>query len=86
MKVTLSLFGAWRAMQTEEIVHLEVPDGADVAALREALARHAELAWPTFRSALLAASAFATEDTVLREHEPLPADGRVAILPPVSGG
>ena len=35
---------------------------------------------------LLDYSAFADQQRVLRDHEALPDDGRVAILPPVSGG
>ena len=86
MRVQLSLFGAFRAMQAKPALELDVKDGADVAALREALAVHATKAWPNFNPTLLAASVFATESMVLREREALPDDGRVAILPPVSGG
>ena len=42
--------------------------------------------WPQFRAGLLDYSVFADQQSVLREHERLPEDGRVAILPPVSGG
>ena len=86
MKIMLSLFGAFRGLQAHPVVELELPAQADVAALRAAVAEHAAAHWPDFRPALLAASVFATEQEVLREHEALPADGRLAILPPVSGG
>lgn len=86
MKIELQLFGAFRAMQTAPVLTLELADGSSVAALRAALNAYGAQHWPNFRSGLLAASAFASDAMVLREQEPLPADGRVAILPPVSGG
>ena len=57
-----------------------------VADLRRALpaqfdAEHAERA-----RTLLAASAFASDSSLLRDSDPLPADGALSVLPPVSGG
>lgn len=86
MKVLLNLFGAFRDLQPEAQLQLEVPDGACVADLRRAVAEHAQRHWPDFRPGLLARSAFASEAAVLRDGEALPADGRMAVLPPVSGG
>jgi molybdopterin synthase sulfur carrier subunit len=34
----------------------------------------------------LHSSALASDSAVLRDHEAVPADGRMAVLPPVSGG
>lgn len=86
MKVEVSLFGAFRDYEPSAQVTLELPDGAQVSDLRAALHEHAQAHWPAFRPGLLQYSAFASETSVLREHEPLPADGRMAVLPPVSGG
>jgi len=86
MKVQLSLFGGFRDYQSSGVVELEVMDGACVADVRAALAAHAESQWAGFRPGLLKSSAFASDTAVLREADPVPADGRMAILPPVSGG
>ena len=86
MKVELQLFGAFRQYQAEPMVALDVADGACVAALREAVDAYGKTHWPAFQPALLARSAFASDTRVLRDGEALPADGRMAILPPVSGG
>lgn len=86
MKVQLSLFGEFRSYQADAQLALELPDGASVGDLRAALARHGAAHWPGFRAGLLQGSAFASQTRVLRDGEPLPADGRMAVLPPVSGG
>jgi molybdopterin synthase sulfur carrier subunit len=86
MKVDLKLFGAFRDLQPHAQLLLELPDGARVADLRRALANHAQANWPGFQPGLLARSAFASDAAVLRDGEALPADGRMALLPPVSGG
>ena len=86
MKVEVKLFGAFRAHDPGATLELELPDGARVADLREALDRHARAHWPAYRPELLKASAFASDKAVLREADPVPDDGRMAVLPPVSGG
>ncbi len=86
MKVQVSLFGAFRSYEPAAIVMLDVPEGACVADLRAALEQHGAAHWRDFRPALLRCSAFASETAVLREADALPADGRMAVLPPVSGG
>jgi molybdopterin synthase sulfur carrier subunit len=86
MKIQVGLFGAFREFEPAGRVELEIADGADIAQLRTAFAAFAREHWPGFRPGLLAGSAFASESEVLRDHEPVPADGRVAVLPPVSGG
>lgn len=86
MKVELSLFGAFREFDPKALVVLELPAGARVAELRAALRSYGEAHWPEFRAGLLARSAFASESTVLRDNDVLPDNGRMAILPPVSGG
>lgn len=86
MKVRLNLFGAFRSHDPAATLELDVPEDARVADLREALDAHARAHWPGYRPELLKASAFASETTVLRDAEPLPAGVAMAVLPPVSGG
>lgn len=86
MRVQVSLFGAFRQFEPVEHVELEIADGADIAQLRTAFDTLARARWPTYSPGLLASSAFASESAVLRDRDAIPADGRVAVLPPVSGG
>ena len=86
MKIELSLFGAFRDYSSAAQLNLEVADGARVAELRAALNDHGVQHWPGFKPGLLARSAFASETQMLRDAEAIPADGRMAVLPPVSGG
>lgn len=86
MKVEVSLFGVFRDHEPAGKVVLELPEGARIAELRAALLEYAQAHWPGFRPGLLQRSAFASETSVLRDNEPVPGDGRMAVLPPVSGG
>jgi sulfur-carrier protein len=86
MKIDLALFGAFREFEPTGRVSFEAPDGADVAQLRSAFDAFARAHWPGYEPKLLTVSAFASESTVLRDRDAVPADGRVAVLPPVSGG
>ena len=86
MKVEVQLFGAFRDFEPAAKVVLELDPDARVADVRAALAAHAEAHWPQFRPKLLVYSAFASEHAVPREGDGIPADGRMAVLPPVSGG
>lgn len=86
MKVEVKLFGAFRDHQPDGCVHLELAPGARVDDLRLALEAYASAHWPAFCPKLLKYSAFASEKVVLREADPVPEDGRMAVLPPVSGG
>ena len=84
-QVTLQLFGAFSELDSRREIALEVAGGR-VADLRQALRELLPVRWPGFRAGLLEYSAFADQQRVLRDHDALPDDGRVAILPPVSGG
>lgn len=84
-EVTLQLFGAFSELDGSRQLAVQVA-GTTVADLRQALRELLPARWPQFRAGLLEYSAFADQQHVLRDHEPLPEDGRVAILPPVSGG
>jgi len=81
MKITIRMFGAFRALGTELV--LVLPSNANVQALREALRPHLE---GMDLDELLGVSKFANEREVLADHAPC-TDGQIlAILPPVSGG
>lgn len=83
-RVGIQLFGALREAEPGAYVALET-QAATIAELRsELLARAA--AWPDAARALLPRSAFASTTSVLRDADPLPGDGVLALLPPVSGG
>ena len=84
-RIQVQLFGAFSELVPDRMLQVEV-DGDCVGDLRRAMREHLVLHWPSFRSALLDYSAFADEQRVLRDDEALPADGRLAVLPPVSGG
>lgn len=84
-QVELQLFGAFRDVQPGARIALEV-DGAHVRDLRAAVQAHAAHAWGEQATALVARSAFASATHVLRDADALPDDGRLALLPPVSGG
>lgn len=84
-QVNLQLFGAFSDLDASREIAVEVAGGT-VADLRQALRELLPVRWPGFRAGLLDCSAFADQQRVLRDHEALPDDGRVAILPPVSGG
>lgn len=84
--ITVRLFGTFRDLAPGAVVELPLPQDASIATLRAALDAHGRTHWPAFQPALLAVSVFASAERVLREHEPVPRDGELAVLPPVSGG
>jgi len=86
MKIEVRLFGAFRDYMPSAIVELEVADDARVGDVRAALDDFGRAHWPRFQPALLQRSALASDSVVMRDHEPVPHDGRMAVLPPVSGG
>lgn len=86
MRIELGLFGAFRDFDRRSRIDLELADGAVVSDLRQAVQAYGEQHWPDFRPGLLSRSAFASDEAVLRDAEPIPADGRMLLLPPVSGG
>jgi molybdopterin synthase sulfur carrier subunit len=86
MKLHVQLFGPFRDFLPQAALELDVADGANVAAAREALAAHAAAHWPACTPGLLRSTAFASEQAVLRDGDALPADGRIALIPPVNGG
>ena len=86
MKITLQLFGRFREFSAAPEIALDLPGVSTVAEFRAAFDAWAGAHWPGYAPALLKASAIATESTLLHAGSALPADGRLALLPPVSGG
>lgn len=82
----ISLHGALRDADPRGYVELEVPAGCNIARLRELLLAHLREHAPSTREGIVQRSAFATAETILHDHQPVPADGELAVLPPVSGG
>lgn len=81
MKITVRLFAGAAQQAGVRTLDLELCDGADVAAARDALL--VEL--PQLK-ALCDVSLWATETEVLEEHAMLKPDSELAMIPPVSGG
>ena len=86
MNLTVQLFGRFREFSADPEITLDLPGVATVADFRSVFDAWATAHWRGYAPALLKASAIATESTLLRADSPLPADGRLALLPPVSGG
>lgn len=82
--IDIELFGALREAEPGHRLRIDTSAGT-VRELREALVAHVQ-DWPDQARALLPRCAFANRTTVLRDADPLPDDGRIALLPPVSGG
>ena len=85
MEIELELFGALRDLEPNDRVQLTV-NGALVADLRAAVVIYATAHWPSVKPGFLKYCAFACSNTLVRDAQALPADGRMAVLPPVSGG
>lgn len=86
MLITLQLFGRFREFSSDSEIAIELPEVATVGEFRAAFDIWAQANWPGYRPALLQSAAIATDTSLLRSNSPLPADGRIAVLPPVSGG
>lgn len=81
MKITIRLFAGAAQRAGVRTVELNLSDGADVAAAREALLSH----MPQL-TALCEVSLWATETEVLDDTAVLKPDSELAMIPPVSGG
>lgn len=84
-EMVVQLFGAFSELDPQREIRVPV-EGGQVIDLRRALRALLQQRFPQFRAGLVDYSAFADEQRVLRDNDALPGDGRVAILPPVSGG
>lgn len=81
MKVTVRLFAGAAHQAGVRTIDLELSEGADVAAARDAL-----LAQIPQLKALCDVSLWATETEVLDQCTVLKPDSELAMIPPVSGG
>ena len=87
MKIEIHLFGCFSEFEPDSLLRLDLPEaGLKVADARAAVQTYGEQHWPRFKPDLLRVSAFASEDSLLRDGASIPADGRLCLLPPVSGG
>ncbi|GEM_PF-354548 len=82
--VPVRLFGAFRQFGDPPVVDVPLPDRARVTDLRSGLAEH--YAGNDNALSLLRASAFATDETVLDDSDPVPQGRNLSVLPPVCGG
>ena len=85
MEIELELFGALRNLEQDDRVRLSV-DGPLVSDLRAAAILYATAHWPELKPDFIKYCAFASSSSIVRDAQALPLDGRMAILPPVSGG
>lgn len=86
MKVRITLFGALRDADARGFVELDASDTCTIGELRELLHDYLRDTTPHISAGLVQRCAFASADEILHNHRTLPADGQLAILPPVSGG
>lgn len=85
--LSISLFGAFRPFSDGADIIVEVPHGATLSQVRQALTETLKHKNPGFnQEALITISALADEKEVLREHATFTRDAALAILPPVCGG
>ena len=61
-------------------------DGATIGDVKAALGAYAASHWDGWHERILRSTVLASKEAVLRNDDPVPPDGHLAILPPVSGG
>jgi molybdopterin synthase sulfur carrier subunit len=87
MKIEIRLFGCFSEFEPGSLLRIELSAAAaKVADARAAVQAYGLAHWPRFKPDLLRVSAFASEDSLLRDGAEIPADGQLCLLPPVSGG
>lgn len=87
--MSVRLFGAFRNLQSEPEIRLDVPESVKtIGDLRAHLGQYFKtLSNPTFDAAgLLTKSAIANDRQVLQDEMKYDRTDRLALLPPVSGG
>ena len=89
-RLRVQLFGAFRKYAPDGDVHLEVPPGTPLAAVRTRLGEALREIFPAFRDqGLLDVSVFADDERILDDGQALGDDRAelsLAVLPPVCGG
>jgi molybdopterin converting factor subunit 1 len=81
VKVSVQLFAAAKQLANRGAVEVELPSEATVAQLREAL-----VAEVPALAGMAAQLRFAVNEEYATDQATIPAGGRVACIPPVSGG
>jgi len=84
--VRVQVFGALRDCVASGELRVDMPALSTVHALRDAIENGPAAAWSSSAQALLRASVFASESSLLHPSAVLPEGGVIALLPPVSGG
>jgi molybdopterin converting factor small subunit len=85
IKVNLSLYGAFRQLGVSKIT-LALPNDPTVADLRKSLESFLAQSDKKILNALVNASVFATDETILKDGDKILPGLSLAILPPVCGG
>ena len=81
MKVEVKLFALAKQLAGCETIEVDLPEGAGVSALRQAVGgQHPEL------SELVRHVLFAVNTEYADENSPIPNGAEIALIPPVSGG
>ena len=86
MQVTLQLYAVYRRFQESGAIELTCADGATIGDVKTALGAYAASHWDGWHERILRSTVLASKEAVLRKYDPVPPDGHLAILPPVSGG
>jgi molybdopterin converting factor subunit 1 len=81
VKIEVKLFAAARQYAGAESVELELPDGATIADLRQALVER----YPEGK-AVIQHAMFAVDMEFVSDRQPLNSSAEIACIPPVSGG
>ena len=81
MTIRIKLFAAMRDLTGDEVVEVELPDGATVGDLRRELGKQLPLA-----RSLLNRSGVAVNHDLAENDRVLSATDECAVIPPVSGG
>lgn len=81
MKIRIKLFAVAQQLAGQAEVEIELNEGADIAALRNALLA----AYPQMKN-IAAQLTFAVDTEYAKDSTPITADAEVAVIPPVSGG
>jgi len=85
--ISIHLFGAFRIFLTDTPIVIQVPSGATLADVKNAIGKALVQICPTFdKYALINESALADETQVLQDDTTFTQDAKLAILPPVCGG
>ena len=85
INVNLNLYGAFRQLGVSKIT-LEVPEVATVADLRKSLEKYIKNSKIKISDQLIEVSAFATDESVLKDTDKVISNMSLAVFPPICGG